>query len=102
MESLLLILIAIIYFRGYLKLKKNDETGTAFIFVAGIMGLVLAGVSFLNLMVNGILAGILENLSFSIIYDRIVANFSVTIVLGFFSIIPFKFVQSIEYNREEI
>ena len=97
-ESLLLILTAIVYFRGFIKLKNKDRTGTAFIFVAAIMGLILGGLSLLNLIVNSGLGGLLEEFSFSVAYNRIVENFSLTIAIGILSLIPFKIIQSIESN----
>jgi len=97
-ESLLLIFAAIVYFRGFLKLKNKDRTGTAFIFVAAIMGVILGGLAFLNLIINSGLGAFLEEFSFLVAYNRITENFSLMIVVGILSLIPFKFIQSIEQN----
>jgi uncharacterized membrane protein len=97
-ELILLILIAIIYFRGFLKLKHKDKTGTAFIFVAAIMGIILGGLSFLSLIINNGLGDFLEGFSFPSTYNQIVENFSFIIVIGSLSLIPFKIIKSIEYN----
>ncbi len=97
-ESLLLILVAIVYFRGFIKLKSKDRTGTAFVFVAAIMGLILGMLSFLNLIVNSGFGAFLEEFSFFVVYYRITENFTLIIVVGFLSLIPFKFIQSIEQN----
>ncbi|MFX0014061.1 MAG: hypothetical protein ACFFB2_14010 [Promethearchaeota archaeon] len=93
LESLILILIAIIYFRGFLKLKSKDSLGMAYIFVAAIMGLLLGGLTFLNFAVNGFLRGTLETLPFSKIFKD---YFSFSIIVGSLSIIPLKDVQSFE------
>lgn len=97
-ESLLLILVAIVYFRGFLKLRNKDRTGTAFIFVAAIMGMILGGLDFLTLIVNSGLGSFLEEFSFLVAYNRITENFSLIIVVGILSLIPLKFIQSIEQN----
>lgn len=98
LEPLLLILAAIVYFRGFLKLKSKDGTGMAFVFVAAIMGLILGGLSFLNLIVNSGLGTFLEDFSLLNAYNQIFENFSFIIVIGILSLIPYKYIQSIEQN----
>lgn len=66
------------------------------------MGLILGGLSFLNIIVNSGLGGFLEEFSFSVIYNRIAENFSLIMVVGILSIIPFKIIQSVEGNMVEI
>ena len=95
-ESLLLLLTAMVYFRGFIKLRNKDRTGTAFIFVAAIMGMILGGLSLLNLIVNSGLGGFLEEFSFFVAFNRIVENFSLIIVIAALSLIPFRFIQSTE------
>ena len=97
-EPLLLTLTAIVYFRGFLKLKNKDTTGTAFVFVAAIMGLILGGLAFLSLIVNSGLGTFLEEFSFFEVNIRIIEDFSFIIVLGILSLIPYKFIQSIEQD----
>ena len=93
-ESVVLILIAIVYFRGFLKLMNQDSSGLAFIFVAAIMGLLLGGISFLNFTINGLLKSTSEIWLFSVILNRIDEFFSLSIVLGSLSFIPFKDIKS--------
>ena len=100
-EPLLLILAAIVYFRGFFKLKSKDGTGMAFVFVAAIIGLILGGLAFLNLIVNIGLGTFLEEFSLFNAYNRVIENFSLTIVIGILSLIPYKFIQSIEQNLVE-
>ncbi|MFW9905350.1 MAG: hypothetical protein ACFFFH_13500 [Candidatus Thorarchaeota archaeon] len=97
-EPFLLILAAIVYFRGFLKLKNKDGTGTAFVFVAAIMGIILGGLAFLNLIVNSGLGTFLREFSLIDAYNRIIRDFSFIIVIGILSLLPFKFIQSIEQN----
>lgn len=97
-ESLLLILTAIIFFRGFLKLKNKDGTGMAFVFVGAIMGVILGGLAFLSLFVNTGFGTFLEEFSLFDAYNQIIENFSFMIVIGILSLIPFKFIQSIEQN----
>ena len=97
-EPFLLILAAIVYFRGFLKLKNKERTGTAFVFVAAIIGVILGGLAFLNLIVNSGLGTFLGEFSLLDAYNRIIENFSFIIVIGILSLIPFKFIQSIEQN----
>ncbi|MFX0050608.1 MAG: hypothetical protein ACFFAJ_07580 [Candidatus Hodarchaeota archaeon] len=100
-EPLLLVLIGIVYLRGFLKLIKKNKTGTAFIYVAAIMGIILGILSSLNLMVNGFLGSLSEEISFTLVYDRIGKNFSLIIIVGILSLIPFKSVQSNEHTLVE-
>lgn len=97
-ESLILILTAIVYFRGFLKLRNQDSSGTAFIFVAAIMGLLLGGLAFLNFVVNGFLNGLFEKLPF---YKIIQDYFSLSIVVGCISFIPLKDIQALEGKMVE-
>ncbi|MFX1518282.1 MAG: hypothetical protein ACFFC6_18450, partial [Promethearchaeota archaeon] len=84
--------------RGFLKLKSKDGTGMAFVFVAAIMGLILGGLAFLNLIVNSGLGTFLEDFSLFNASNQIIENFSFIIVIGILSLIPYKFIQSIEQN----
>ncbi len=101
-ESLILILIAVVYFRGFLKLINQDKSGIAFIYVAAIMGFLVGGLAFLNFAINGFLKGIMETSSSFDILNRIDDYFSLSIVVGSLNFIPFKDIQSLEGKTVEI
>ena len=99
-EELVLILIGIIFIRGFYKLHRQNQSGKAFIFVATIIGMILGTLSFLNLLFVGLFNGLINETTLSNFTSRILSYlFDPALILGFLTFIPHKLIK---YNEELI
>lgn len=82
-ECLILILISIIFMRGFYFFSKNNKsTGEAYVFVGFIIGFLLGIMALLNLLVNAIFGGLLQETSVNSLINRIFYYTTPTLILG--------------------
>jgi len=97
-EEMVLILIGIIFIRGFYKLHHRNHSGKAFIFVATIIGIILGTLSFLNLLFIGLFNGLINENTLSNFTSRILSYlFNPALILGFLTFIPHKLIK---YNED--
>jgi hypothetical protein len=91
-KQMILILIGIIFIRGYYDLGTKKSSGEAFVFVGTIIGIILGTLALLEFVFVGLIGGLLmENINFP---ARIFSYlFNPTLILGFLTLIPHKLIK---------
>lgn len=85
-ESLILILIGIIFIKGYYYFEKsNNSVGKAYVFVGFITGSLLGSIALLNLLVNGVMVGLIEQESINDLIKKILYFTTPTLIMGIIS-----------------
>ncbi|WP_455142163.1 hypothetical protein [Candidatus Hodarchaeum mangrovi] len=93
-EQLVLILIGIIFIRGFFKLHHQNSSGKAFIFVATIIGIILGALSFFNFLFVGVINGLINDNTSPNFYSRILSYlFDPALLLGFLTFIPQRLIK---------
>ena len=96
-EQLIIILIGIIFLRGYNDLNKQKGSGKAFMFVGTIIGIVLGILASLEFFFVGLIEGLLNKTSL----DEFTSHFlsyllNPALILGFLTFIPHKLMKQRE------
>jgi hypothetical protein len=93
-EQMILILIGIIFLRGYSELKRENKSGEAFLFVGTIIGIILGALALLELLFIGLIGGLLNENSLSSFFSRLISYlFNPALLLGFLTFIPHKMIK---------
>ena len=96
-EQLLLILIGIIFLRGYSDLHAKKISGEAFIFVGTIMGIVAGALAFLKFFFVGLVGGLInENILSDFTSRFFFYLYNPSLILGFLTFIPHKIMKQRE------
>ncbi len=93
-EQFLLILIGIIFLRGYSELESENKSGEAFLFVGTIIGIILGTLALLELLFVGLIGGLLNESSLSNFLSRLLSYLlNPALSLGFLTFIPHKMIK---------
>ena len=93
-EQIILILIGIIFIRGYSELESESTSGEAFLFVGTIIGIILGALALLELLLVGLIGGLLNESSLSSFLSRLLSYlFNPALILGFLTFIPHKMIK---------
>ena len=99
--QLILILIGVIFLRGYLELRTDKSSGEAFVFVGTIIGMVLGTLAFLEFFFVGIIQGLLIETTISSFTAHILNHsFNPALILGFLTFIPHKMIKHREIKKK--
>jgi membrane protease YdiL (CAAX protease family) len=93
-EQMVLILIGIIFLRGYGELKGEKQSGEAFMFVGTIVGIILGTIGLLEFLLIGLVGGLLNEYSPQGFLDRLFSYLlNPALILGFLTLIPHKMIK---------
>jgi len=96
-EQIILILIGIIFLRGYSDLRAEKVSGEAFLFVGTIIGIVVGTLAFLEFLFLGLILGLLDESTLTNFVSRFFSYlFNPTLILGFLTFIPHKMMKKRE------
>jgi hypothetical protein len=93
-EQFILILIGIIFLRGYSEFNSENNTGEAFVFVGTLIGIILGTLALLELLFIGLIGGLLNESSLSSFLSKLLSYLlNPALSLGFLTFIPHKMIK---------
>ena len=96
-EQLIVILIGIIFLRGFIDLQNHKSSGEAYIFVGTIIGIVLGTLASLEFLFVGLIEGLLNEDTLPTFTSHFISYlFNPALILGFLSFLPHKMIKQRE------